>query len=74
MTRKQAIDKARLKAKKEAKANDYGDSMVFVVWDDEYICYIVLSENMYDRFLGSGDIDQAVASIWSDGISVEVTQ
>ena len=68
----QAIKRAKVRAKSEALTNDYGDSMMFVVYDDDYQRCIVLNEWHYDLSQGIGDTDQAVASIWSDGQSVEV--
>ena len=68
---KQAIDKAASRAKSEAITNDYGDSMMFVVWDDDYKRYIVLDEWHYELGQGIGDIDLAVATVWSDGEAVQ---
>jgi len=68
----QAIEQAKVKAKKEAAFNDYGDSMFFVVYDDNYRRYIVMDEWHYDLGIGIGDIPQAAASVWSDGQAVEV--
>ena len=72
MTYRQAVKRAKVLALKEAASNNYGDSIMFVVWDDNYRRYIVMDEWNYDLGLGLGDIDMAVASIWSDGEAVEV--
>ena len=69
---KQAIEKAKIRAKSEASVNNYGDAMMFVVFDDDYRRYIVLDEWHYDLGQGIGDIDLAVATVWSDGKAVEV--
>jgi len=72
MSINQAIEKAKVMAKKEAPHNDYGDSMFFVVYDDNYRRYIVMDEWNYELGQGIGDIDLAAASVWSDGAAVEV--
>lgn len=72
MTLNQAINEAKTKASKEALVNDYGDSMMFVVWDEEYCCYIVMNEWHYDLGQGIGDIDVAAATVWSDGQAIEI--
>jgi len=69
---KQAIDKAKQIALIEAPQNDYGDSMMFVVYDDNYRRYVVMDEWSYELGQGLGDIDLAVATVRSDGESVEV--
>ncbi len=68
----QAINKAKTRAKREALNNNYADSMIFVVYDDDYKHYIILNEWHYDLGQGIGDINQAVASIWSDGKTTKV--